>query len=430
MELKPGDIVKIKKDNVVWEGIVMPREDKKYITLKLKNGYNIGIKVDKNTKIEKIGEIKLKKQKPVSFELEFKEELPLVSVLSTGGTIASSIDYETGAIKASYDAKDLVRTVPELVKFVNLKSRLIFQEMSENFTPKHWQALAKEVVKEIKKEKSKGIVILHGTDTLTYSACALSFMLRDLSIPVVFTFAQKSSDRGASDAFMNLLCSCIVAGYSDIAEVLIVGHGSIEDDFCYINRGNKTRKMHTSQRNTFRSINDFPIGKVFPNGKIEIMNKRYFKRDENREVYLEDKLEEKVALIKFYPGMNPKIIDWYIDKGYKGLVIEGTGLGHVNVSNSKFSLLPKIKRAIKEGVIVVMTSQCIYGRVNPYVYSNLRKLSEIGVLYLEDMLTECALVKLMWALGKGKDYDEVKKIMLSNIANEFNPRISPKTFLF
>ncbi len=430
MELKPGDIVKIKKDNVVWEGIVMPREDKKYITLKLKNGYNIGIKVDKNTKIEKIGEIKLKKQKPVSFELEFKEELPLVSVLSTGGTIASSIDYETGAIKASYDAKDLVRTVPELAKFVNLKSRLIFQEMSENFTPKHWQALAKEVVKEIKKEKSKGIVILHGTDTLTYSACALSFMLRDLSIPVVFTFAQKSSDRGASDAFMNLLCSCIVAGYSDIAEVLIVGHGSIEDDFCYINRGNKTRKMHTSQRNTFRSINDFPIGKVFPNGKIEIMNKRYFKRDENREVYLEDKLEEKVALIKFYPGMNPEVIDWYIDKGYKGLVIEGTGLGHVNVSNSKFSLLPKIKRAIKEGVIVVMTSQCIYGRVNPYVYSNLRKLSEIGVLYLEDMLTECALVKLMWALGKGKDYDEVKKIMLSNIANEFNPRISPKTFLF
>ena len=430
MEFKPGDIIRIRKNGVWWEGTVMPREDRDYITLKLKTGYNVGIKLEGVERIEKIGEIKLERQKPVSFELELKKDMPLVCVLSTGGTIASSIDYRTGAIQASYQAEDIIKAVPEISNFVNLESRLVFQEMSENLTPKHWQILAREVFREIKEKNPEGIVVLHGTDTLTYSACALSFMLRNLSIPVIFTFAQKSSDRGASDAFMNLLCSCIAAGRSDIAEVCVCGHATIEDNYCFVNRGHKTRKLHTSQRNAFRSINDFPLARVFPEGKIEIINRRYFRKDKNREVKLEDKLEEKVALLKFHPGMDPEILDWYIERGYKGLVIEGTGLGHVNVSNTKFSFLPKIKRARKEGMIIAMTSQCIYGRVNPWIYSNLRKLREAGVLYLEDMLAECALVKLMWALGKSKEEEEIKKIMLSNLANELNPRISPKTFLF
>lgn len=154
MEFKPGDIIRIRKNGVWWEGTVMPREDKDYITLKLKTGYNVGIKLEEVERIEKIGEIKLERQKPVSFEVELKKDMPLVCVLSTGGTIASSIDYRTGAIQASYQAEDIIKTVPEISNFVNLESRLVFQEMSENLTPKHWQILAREVFREIKEKKS------------------------------------------------------------------------------------------------------------------------------------------------------------------------------------------------------------------------------------------------------------------------------------
>ena len=353
------------------------------------------------------------------------ETKPLISILSAGGTISSSIDYETGAISANYSADQLLSSTPELTNFANIKTRKILEEMSENLLPKHWKKIAREVFREL--SGVEGIVVTHGTDTLTYTTSALSFMLRNLNKPVVFTFAQKSSDRGSSDAAINLICSVITAT-KNIAEVVVVGHGTISDDYCLINKGTKVRKMHSSQRNAFRPINCLPVGKVWPNGKIKFLSKYKKKEEIKEDCYLDDKLEEKVAIIKFYPNLNPEILDFYIDRGYKGIVIEGTGLGHVNVKDKSF--LPKLIRAIDSKIVVCMTTQTIYGRVNPYVYTNLRKLSKHGLVYLEDMLTETAYTKLMWVLGHTQNEIEVKEIMLKNLSGEINKTLQPGYFLY
>jgi len=422
--VKIGDYVKVEKNKTLWEGNII-QINSKSLTLKLKSGYNIGITLDRNTKIKKIKVGKTRKHKPVEFKLNFDKTKPLISILSAGGTIASSIDYSTGAISASYSASQLVSSVPELVNFANIKTKEILEEMSENMIPKHWKKIANSVFKELK--ESEGIVITHGTDTLSYTSSMLSFMLRNLNKPVIITFAQKSSDRGSSDASMNLICSAITAT-KNIAGIVVVGHGTMSDDYCLINSGTKVRKMHSSQRDSFRPINCSPIGKVWADGKIKFLGEHKKKEDIKEDCYLDDKIEEKVAIIKFYPGFNPELLEVYIDKGYKGIIIEGTGLGHVNVKDK--SLLPKIKRAINEGIAVCMTTQTIYGKVNPYVYSNLRRLSELGVIYLEDMLTETAYTKLMWVLGHTQNKEEVKEMMLKNMCGEFNPLMQPNQFLY
>ena len=421
--VKTGDFAVIEKNRYRWEGTVI-QFTKDLITLKLKSGYNVGIKIDKGTKITRLKEEKERKHKPVSFEVKFDKTKPLVSILSAGGTITSSIDYKTGAISASYSASQLVSSVPELMNFANIKSRRILEEMSENIVPKHWKKIAGEIFKELK--NSEGVVLTHGTDTLSYTSSMLSFMLRNLKKPVVATFAQKSSDRGSSDASINLVCSTITAT-KDIAEVVVVGHGTINDEYCLINRGNKVRKMHSSQRNSFRPINSSPIGKVWPSGKVEFLSKYRKKGEIKEECYLDDKIEEKVAVIRLYPGLSPDIVDFYVDKGYKGIILEGTGLGHVNIGDK--SMLPQIKRAIEQKVIVTMTTQTIYGRVNPYIYSPARKLLDLGVVYLEDLLTETAYTKLMWVLGHTQNEKEAKEMMLKNLAGEFNPRLQPNQFL-
>jgi len=283
----------------------------------------------------------------------------------------------------------------------------------------------------------KGVIITHGTDTLHFTSAALSFMLKNLNKPVALVGAQRSPDRGSFDGSLNLICSSYFTGYSNIAEVCVVMHGTIEDTFCYAHRGTKVRKMHTSRRDAFQSVNDFPIAKIWHDGKIEIINENYRKRNEQK-VVADTKFESKIALLKFYPGSNPEILDWYVDKGYKGIVIEGTGLGHVATALSsnkkeknrqKLSWLPHIKRAVEKGITIVMTSQTLYGRVNPFVYRNLRLVSEAGVIYAEDMLPETAYVKLGWVLGHTKNKEKIKEMMLTNIAGEINPRLNPKMFL-
>ncbi len=416
-----GDYVKVERNKTQWEGTIIQISSKS-LTLKLKSGYNIGLALDKNTKIKKIKAGKTGKHKPVEFKLNFDKTKPPISILSAGGTIASSIDYSTGAISASYSASQLVSSVPELVNFANIKTKKVLEEMSENMIPKHWKQLANSVFKELK--ESEGVVVTHGTDTLSYTSSMLSFMLRNLNKPVVVTFAQKSSDRGSSDASINLICSAITAT-KNIAGVVAVGHGTMNDDYCLINPGTKVRKMHSSQRDSFRPINCSPIGKVWANGKIKFLSKYQKKEDIKEDCYLDDKIEEKVAIVKFYPGFDPELLDVYIDKGYKGIIIEGTGLGHIAEC-----LFPKIKRAIKEGIAMCMTTQTIYGKVNPYVYSNLRRMSDLGVIYLEDMLTETAYTKLMWVLGHTQNKDEVKELMLKNMVGEFNPKLQPNQFLY
>ena len=434
-----GDKIRVSRGNKVYEGFLMPRietGDVNAIILKLSNGYNIGIAFTDKTKIEKIG----KGKKPGAIPTRkfiTKKDLPPISLIATGGTIGTHMDYQTGGVYMCRTPEEILSTTPEIENIANIKKMLKpFVVASEDMMWIDWQKLARLTARELNSDV-KGVIITHGTDTLHFTSAALSFMLKNLNKPVALVGAQRSPDRGSFDGSLNLICSSYFTGYSNIAEVCVVMHGTIEDTFCYAHRGTKVRKMHTSRRDAFQSVNDFPIAKIWHDGKIEIINENYRKRNEQK-VVADTKFESKIALLKFYPGSNPEILDWYVDKGYKGIVIEGTGLGHVATALSsnkkeknrqKLSWLPHIKRAVEKGITIVMTSQTLYGRVNPFVYRNLRLVSEAGVIYAEDMLPETAYVKLGWVLGHTKNKEKIKEMMLTNIAGEINPRLNPKMFL-
>jgi len=428
-----GDKVEVKVKQKVYTGVVMPTPElaeKNILILKLDNGYNIGIKITKDVKLKKIGTTKFEdfpKYKP-----KINPKLPSISILSTGGTITSRVDYKTGAVFPLKTPEELLLSVPELLDIVNIKQiKQPFSILSEDMTLKQWQVIAEEAAKLLNSDDI-GLIITHGTDTLHYTAAALSFMLKNVSKPIALVGGQRSSDRGSFDGALNLICAAHYCK-SNIAEIAIVMHGETSDTFCFANRGTKTRKMHSSRRDTFRAINDIPLAKIFKDGKIEILNKNYKQRfDHHAETIIDDAFEPKVALVKIYPGANPDILDYYIDKKYKGIIIEATGFGHVPTQtlDKKDSWLPVIKKAINSGIFIGFAPQTIYGRLHPYVYRTARLLQEIGVVYLEDMLAETAYIKLGWVLGHTKKLDEVKKQMLTNIAGELNPKIQPNSFLY
>lgn len=431
--MKPeyGDIVKIYTDEQIYEGILMPRPEifeKDHTIIKLDNGYNIGID---NKKIKEIEVVKkYEKKKEEKHKLSHKKGLPTVPILSFGGTISSRVDYKTGGVYADYTAEDFVAMLPELGNVVNLRAEKVMSIMSEDMSPEDWQLMTRRIAKELNDNEVDGVVVTQGTDTLHFSTAAISFFLRNLNKPVVFTAAQRSIDRGSSDAFSNLLCAVNVAAKFDGAAVVTCLHGTSDDNHCILNRGTKVKKLHTSRRDAFRPINELPLAKIYEDGKIEVLNDNYQKRN-NQKVIVDDKFEHKTALIYVYPGMNPDIFDYYLEKKYKGIVIAATALGHVATINPKYSLIKKLKKLIDENVAIIISTQTIYGRVHPYVYTNLRKLSvELDCIFVEDMLPETAYVKLGWVLGHTHKIDEVKKMMLTNYAGEISERTDEKAFLY
>jgi len=408
MQAEVYDKVRVESKGTKYEGTLMPSQTDS-IVLKLKNGYNIGIRKDTAsiTLLEKKQDKKI--LEPVSRPAQKKKSLPNISILSTGGTIASRIDYRTGAVTSQFSAEDILRAIPELEEIANYNCRMIYSILSENMRPSYWVELARAVYEEIK-NGADGVIITHGTDTMMYTAAALSFML-ETPVPVVLVGSQRSADRPSSDNAMNAVCAAAVAT-SDIAGVCVVMHGSTSDDFCHIHRGTKVRKMHTSKRDAFQSVNARPIGRVeYPSREIRIMSS-YIKRGE-RKLAVRDKLEPKCALIKYVTGASNESLLFHSGSGYKGIVIEGTGLGHVSTE-----WVPLIKNATDAGIPVVMTSQCINGRVCDRVYDTGRDILKAGAIEGEDMLSEVALVKLMWVLGQTQDMGKVKEMMGSDIAGE------------
>ncbi|RLF23257.1 MAG: Glu-tRNA(Gln) amidotransferase GatDE subunit D [Thermoprotei archaeon] len=418
------DRIRVVKNGFLYEGVLMPKPEISHpscIILKLDNGYNVGISITSETKIELVAKGRPAKPELPPVPLKIREDLPEVVIIGTGGTIASRVDYKTGAVYPALTARDLYNIVPELSDIARLKMDVLFNIFSEDMTPKRWEAIARTVAKYVE-EGVAGVVITHGTDTMGYTAAALSFALQDLPIPVVLVGAQRSSDRPSSDAALNLISAVKIAAQSPIAEVVVVMHGETGDTYCLVHRGTKVRKCHTSRRDAFRSINARPLAKVYKD-RIVMLTSSYRRRDPNRQLKLEAKFDEKVQLIKTFPGIDPEIIDFLVDKGYHGIVLEGTGLGH-----APEYILPSIKRAIEEGVAVVMTSQCLWGRINMNVYRRGVELLKMGVIPGEDMLPETALVKLMWVLAHTRDLKEVRRLMLTNIAGEINPRTEPLSY--
>ncbi|MDD5192420.1 MAG: Glu-tRNA(Gln) amidotransferase subunit GatD [Candidatus Nanoarchaeia archaeon] len=418
---EPGDKISVKINNKEETGTLLESHDPGVLLLKLESGYNIGLKREE---VSEIKVLKKRKKQEKKEELKMSGKKPIIDFYLTGGTISSKLDPETGGVKWLIDAKELFGLYPELFDVVDVRVKSPFMKASENMDSKDWIRLAKLVGKSLNDENVKGVIVSHGTDFLHYTSAALSFMLGKVNKPVVLTYSQRSSDRGSSDSRLNLICSAYAA-LSDIAEVMLVGHASMNDDFCFMLQGNKVRKMHTSRRDTFRPINCKPIAKVFPDGKIEMINNDVNKRGRSDgKIKVDAVFDNRVALIKFYPGQSPDILNYYKKKACRGLVIEMSGLGHV-LSEGKNNWLPVLKKLIKKGMFVYAAPQTLYGRLDPYVYSPGRKLQEIGVNFLGDILPECALVKLGWVLGhpswRGSVSTKLK--MLENVNGEFNERL-------
>jgi glutamyl-tRNA(Gln) amidotransferase subunit D len=409
-EIEIGSLVKIQAD-LIYSGILMPRyeySDDNHIVLKLKSGYNIGLQIEKITKIEVESPPMVKKENITQPQID--PTLPKILLISTGGTIASRIDYRTGGVTPALTAAELNASVPELSKIANIETEVLFSEYSENLLPVHWTKIA-EKLNSYARSEYKGIIIAHGTDTMQYTAAALSFSLCGFPKPVALVGSQRSSDRPSSDAALNLISAARFLVNGGVTGIFVVMHNSTNDDDVACHWGARVRKNHTSKRDAFQTVGSSPAfivrkdsiekNPLFNPPKVPYTPRISFKSN--------------VMLLKYYPGLDPKIMDYVISSGYKAIIFEGTGLGHVGKV-----MYESIGRAKRKGVFMGMTSQCIDGMVRMTVYESGRDLLNLGVIPLGNMIPETALVKAMWALGNSKDVNEMAKLMIENIAAEFS----------
>jgi glutamyl-tRNA(Gln) amidotransferase subunit D len=418
-----GDRVRVERDGTTHEGVLLPSASPDHLVVKLDSGYNVGVdREGADIEILETGvfDIEDGDDEDAASEVAFDDDLPTIALISTGGTIASTVDYRTGAVTAQFDAEDVLRAVPDLAGRANYRGRVVANILSENMEPSIWQDLAEAVREEIE-AGADGVVVMHGTDTMQYSASALSFML-DTPVPVVFTGSQRSADRPSSDNVMNAVCS-VEAAKADAAEVMVCMHASESDDRCALHRGTRVRKNHTSRRDAFETVGAAPLGYVDYDEASEdatgdargvSFRREYAERGET-DLALDSALEADVELVKFTPGMDSAFFD--ACEGKAGVVIEGTGLGHVHTD-----FIDTIESLVDDGTTVVMTSQCLDGRVCDRVYDTGRDLLDAGVVEGEDMLPGTAKVKLMWALANA---DDPETAVQEPLAGEITDRSTP-----
>ncbi len=407
MNAGEGDRVHVEAGESEFEGVVMPSSADDNLVLKLDSGYNVGFDPG-DVEVEPLEEDVGGGAEPPLVERERDPDLPDFSLISTGGTIASTVDYRTGAVTAQFTADDVLKAVPELGEQANYSGRVVANILSENMTPEHWMELAEAVYEEIE-SGADGVVVMHGTDTMAYTASALAFTL-DTPVPVVFVGSQRSADRPSSDNVVNAVCA-VEAAKSDVAEVLICMHRGRDDDVCSLHRATRARKNHTSRRDAFETIGARPLGEVEYESRDVELHGSYVERGE-RELSLDSELEPDVQHVKYTPGKSAEVVDG----SAAGLVVEGTGLGHV--SSDWIETLEEFDGP------VVMTSQCLEGRVCDRVYDTGRDLLDAGVVEAEDTLPETAYVKLMWALANADDPEEA---MQEDVAGEMTESSRPWT---
>ncbi len=423
---KEGSMVEFTHGSSKVKGAVIPSNDS-MLMIKLNSGYNAGFELKEIKDLKVVGEAK-NVGKPKSREVKMDPTLPKIAILHTGGTIASRVNYSTGGVIASFDLDDIITMFPELATIANIESVFVANIMSEDMRASDYQKISNSVAEQIKKGV-KGVIIGHGTDMLDFSAAALSFELENCPIPVLIVGAQRSSDRGSSDAAMNLICAATFITKTNFKGVGVCMHHSSNDDVCSIINGTKVRKMHTSRRDAFKAINDTPIALIdYKTKEIKwLKEKTQFEKKPEKEFKLLNKFDERVGMLNIYPWVSEKELEFYKKEKYNGLVIEATGLGHTPIREND-SFVKKIKELVDEGIIVAVVSKCLHGRVHPHVYTNLRKVANTGAIYCEDMLPETAVMKLAWLLGNYSK-KEAKEIMAKNLRGEITPFTRTDTYL-
>ncbi|HPM85739.1 MAG TPA: Glu-tRNA(Gln) amidotransferase subunit GatD, partial [archaeon] len=414
--LKEGQLIEFNFEENKVKGTIIPSNlQEEIIMIKLESGYNAGFLTTKINNIKSLGEVKSVGKAKI-MEIKKNPNLPTISILHTGGTIASRVNYSVGGVMASFDLEDLITMFPELATIANIESVFVTNMMSEDIQTQHIKKISQVVSEQIKKG-IRGIIIGHGTDMLGYSAAALAFELENCPIPIIIVGSQRSSDRGSSDAAMNLICASTFITKTNFKGVAVCMHNSTNDDYCAIVDATKVRKMHTSRRDAFKPINDTPIALIdYRTKEIKWIKEKIDFEKQKGEFKLRNNFEEKVGLIKMHPFITEKEINYYKKEKYKGLIIEGTGLGHTPIREND-SFIKALKELIESECIIGITSQCLHGRVNSTVYTNLRKVASIGAIYCEDMLPETALMKLSWLLGNYSK-EETIKMLSKNLRGE------------
>jgi len=409
--------VEIESTSGQFKGLILPRSetaDDRHIVLKLNSGYNIGVAAETITSIKQVGRREAHYKIPEK-EFPYDPGKPNVKLLGTGGTIASRLDYRTGAVIPAFSPGELYGSVPELADICNLQTEKLYGVFSENMAKEQYVHLAEKIGEEIEKG-TDGIVIGHGTDTMHHTAAVLTFMVQEPPIPIVMVGSQRSSDRPSSDAALNLMHAVKAAAESDIAGVIVCMFGPTSDEYGLLHSGCRVRKMHSSYRSTFRTVGDIPLAMI-DRCRITPFRDDYARRRDDRRVKVNTAFEDRVTILYYYPGMRPDLVDAIVNAGYRGIVIAGTGLGHVNKP-----LYPALERAADKGVHMYMTVQTLWGYTQMYVYETGREIMGLGVVPVANMLPEVAYMKLCWALGQTDDREEVRRIMQTPISDEITDR--------
>ncbi len=422
--VRVGDYVEIVYDGGKrLRGVLMPKtifSGEDILILKLDNGYNIGMRMDRIVDVRRL-EPPWSGVESVRRRVERPSSLPRVRIIAVGGTILSRVDYRTGGVRSAVTPEDLFDIIPEVLDIADIETVVLMNKYSEHLTPGDWAKIA-DAVYGAYRDGVDGVVVLHGTDTLGYTSAALSYALRGIDIPVILVGSQRSSDRPSSDAAVNLLSALYAAGNMDVGGVFVAMHHTTSDDLVAIHLGTRVRKNHTSARYAFETIGAPPLALVKNLKEIRYTwlrdELRFVKRGGGSVEYRPGFAERGVFLLKFFPGMDPSVVRLVMASGIDALVIEGSGLGHVSQG-----VIEVLEEFIEE-VRVFMASQCIWGRTNLRVYDTGRDLLRIGVVPLEDMLSETAYVKATWILGSfGKDY--LDTLMPTPISHDILPRSFP-----
>jgi len=330
-----------------------------------------------------------------------------ICLITTGGTISSIYDEQTQALRPGLAIDELLDRLPKRMGNIEVIKRELYQLDSANAQPHHWQTLAgaiKEVSEEI--DDLRGIVISHGTDTMTYASAAISFMIQDFGRPIVFTGAQIPASIPWSDGPRNLLDAMRVAAFGDLGETVIVFNGEIH-------RATRTKKVRVNSYDAFDSVDPSPIGIL---AREIVLYEGRKKRDVTLIPRYDTRLDDRVFLLKVFPGIPSQTLAKIMDMGYHGIIIEGFGSG--NIPTDENALTGGILQAIDQGCFVVISSQCAFGQADLSIYEVGRAAMEVGAMSAFDMTSEAALVKLAWVLGHSRDSERVQEMMSISYVGE------------
>ncbi|MEC9350997.1 MAG: Glu-tRNA(Gln) amidotransferase subunit GatD [Candidatus Thermoplasmatota archaeon] len=440
----PGTPVKVAVKTwsgvVEHEGLALPPAGPKLITLKLANGYNVSYPESYVESVEILDEVEMSEEEGPT-PIEQDESLPLVHLIHTGGTIASKVDYATGAVTARFEPHELLESVPELRSVARLRVVKLGNMWSDDIRPRHWNRMLR-ATEEAFAEGAVGVVITHGTDTLHLSAAAMGYgWSGNGGRPpgrIVVTGSQRSPDRGSSDAAENLVAAVHWAahgpapsGYRDASVVVL--HADSSDGRCAVLPGIASRKYHSSRRDAFKSINQNPLAWINNDGtgpSIEMAE--HEPADARVEAISPMMFDEDTRIAQFIADahLQPDLVMSVIKDGYDAILFHGTGLGHLPISdpqddspeNTKLRLM--LEDHCANGGVVVVVAQTIHGPMNMNVYAKGREQQEMGIIGHGSLCPPgSALVKLHHLLSRGGGQETVASNWTEDLCGE-NPHDS------